>query len=181
MWTVVNRPLEDRELSFQTIFSTRSKTYLHDNSTKPVSRIITFIPPLSYKLIDEEIHYLTNDDDLAHPTYPHQWVELEENGQRIQPPSNTLSKEERLERLQLVYSALLQMKQDATMVEIEHYPQQRVIKTYEYYPWYTLWIYYVTYIILLGFLSYKAYQKKSAYISVLLFFFIVLGVMSFYI
>lgn len=180
MWTAANRPLQDHELSFQTIFSTRAKTYLHDNAQPVSSRTLSFIPPLSYHLIDEEVHYLTNDDDLADPDYAHPWVEMEENGQRVPPPLSTrLSKEERIARLQLVYSALLQVKEDAILVDTIHSP--RTVKKYEYYPWYTLWMYYVMYIILLGFLGYKAYQTNTTYVNLLLFLFIVLGIMSLYI
>lgn len=182
MWVPIDRPVSESESSFRILFHTRAVTYLHDNNEKEIHRPIQFDDPISYEHIDKEIHYLTNDDDLAPQDYLLPWTPLHENYIQVQPPLNThLTHNERIKRLQLVCAALSHFKQDAIWEHTAHSSPSDPPKRYTYHALYTLWIYYVVYLCLLIFLFYYTYSNPSIYIFFLCVFFSMLGIVSVFI
>lgn len=110
MWINLSNP-SLHDLSFRDCFKKKIEYYLHlPNNYTIISNNYTtsFKRPLnvSYDDIENEIYYLTNENEFPTP-HPTTWVPLNDSEEPIILPQNT--RKDKIKRLQQLYSSLENM------------------------------------------------------------------------
>jgi hypothetical protein len=136
--------------SFKDIFYRKVNYYLFDTEGKEphLDNNSYFQLPISddtLAILEEEIHYLTNDDDHASLYYHHNWIPIYKDKlyttRHEHPSSFQLTSEEKLNRLHIIHNALHQL-QDTTKYQYKkvqkkplqycHHPNNSVFIFYFY-------------------------------------------------
>ena len=108
MWIILSNT-SNNDISFRDCFKKKIEYYLqlpNNYTVITTNYTTTFAPPLSYHDIENEIYYLTNENEF-HTPHPSTWVPLNDSEEPIILPQNT--RKDKVKRLQQLYSSLENM------------------------------------------------------------------------
>ena len=130
---------------------------------------ITFTNQLSFDELENEIQYLTYEDPYKYIPFSGKWVELQQDGKSIHPPTSLPpTRDELCKRFHDLYAALYHSTTDAYYKSNASTTVQPIVYKNTSSGYYSIRILWLIYIILFGMLLINCFRNYTIYNTIVL-------------